>query len=642
MSRFGRFLHRLFGRDHDHHGGGATGLQNGTIQTPAPNFGQVQFALAQQDAIEGVKGSTVVLYVGIQRTGGKDKAIGVSVQAIDGTAFKGIDYQLITSTVAFGDQVSNPQVIIVDILPHLASGNFTFQLQLINPTGGTTLGATSLMTITIKRSGFGEADFSGAAWGVQTPAGPTTTLNLTVQRNIAAKGGVGVSWHTTDGSAVAGTDYNAASGTLSWVDGDALFKTITVTILHRAPNPNRSFTVTIDTPTGGILIGAINIATVTISDMAPGANPTVTSSIPNQIVDDYVGTESEQLISEEESYFSGNILLFNSFESSILKTALNAITAVDANDVWVVGNLGLIEHTSNGGTSWATQTSGTTANLYGVSFVGLMNGWAVGAGGTILLTTNGGTTWTSVSSPTPNDLFSVFMVSSMVGWAVGAKGTILTTTNGGTTWTLQTSGTSLDLKSVSAITVNTAWTVGQNGMILTTANGGTTWTTQTSGTTNPLFGVSFASITTGWAVGANGTILNTVNGGTNWSAQTSGTLDSLNSVSFVSTTTGWAVGANGTILTTINGGTAWTAQTSNIIEGLVSVSAVSTTTAWTNSANSILKTTNSGTTWTTSTTIVSISGPGPAGTINGGGNDIINNGPSFSPLSVHRYQGHHN
>jgi photosystem II stability/assembly factor-like uncharacterized protein len=68
-------------------------------------------------------------------------------------------------------------------------------------------------------------------------------------------------------------------------------------------------------------------------------------------------------------------------------------------------------------------------------------GWAVGDGGTILHTSDGGTTWTAQTSGTTNLLSLVEFTDANTGWAVGVGGTILHTSNGGTTWTAQTSGT---------------------------------------------------------------------------------------------------------------------------------------------------------------------------------------------------------
>ena len=49
-----------------------------------------------------------------------------------------------------------------------------------------------------------------------------------------------------------------------------------------------------------------------------------------------------------------------------------------------------ILRTTDGGTTWITQLSGTTEGLRSVSFTDANNGWAVGDNGNILHTTNGG------------------------------------------------------------------------------------------------------------------------------------------------------------------------------------------------------------------------------------------------------------
>ena len=90
--------------------------------------------------------------------------------------------------------------------------------------------------------------------------------------------------------------------------------------------------------------------------------------------------------------------------------------------------------------SWQNQLpQGNT--LYSVKFISATVGWAVGDLGTILKTTDGGTTWSSQKSGTTNNLRGIFFTDANNGTAVGWDGTILRTTNGGTSWTKQTSGT---------------------------------------------------------------------------------------------------------------------------------------------------------------------------------------------------------
>ena len=83
--------------------------------------------------------------------------------------------------------------------------------------------------------------------------------------------------------------------------------------------------------------------------------------------------------------------------------------------------------------------------LYSVHFPDVNTGYAVGNIGTIVKTTDGGTTWNSQSSGTSYFLYSVYFPDTNIGYAVGGDplgnfGNILKTTNGGTTWTGQLIG----------------------------------------------------------------------------------------------------------------------------------------------------------------------------------------------------------
>ena len=107
------------------------------------------------------------------------------------------------------------------------------------------------------------------------------------------------------------------------------------------------------------------------------------------------------------------------------------VSFTESDNGTAVGENGTILRTTDGGTTWNSQTSGTTVRLEGVSFTDSNNGTAVGDNGTILRTTSGGTTWNSQISGTTNNLNSVSFIDSDNGTAVGYDGTILRTTNGG-------------------------------------------------------------------------------------------------------------------------------------------------------------------------------------------------------------------
>jgi CSLREA domain-containing protein len=286
-------------------------------------------------------------------------------------------------------------------------------------------------------------------------------------------------------------------------------------------------------------------------------------------------------------------------QTSGTTNALTSVWGSDTNTLWAVGTSGIILKTTNGGTSWTAQTSGTMQVLRSVWGSDADTLWTVGDGGTIRKTTDGGTSWTAQTSGTSSSLRSVWGIDADTAWTMGNSGTILKTTDGGTNWTAQTSGTTETLQSVWGSDAGTLWAVGARGTILKTTDGGTSWTTQTSNTTQTLQSVRGSDANTVWAVGFNGTILKTTDGGTNWTFQNSGTANSLNSVWGSDAGTLWAVGGSGTILKTTNGGANWTIQTSNTNQTLNSVWGSDANTVWTvGNVGTIRKTTDGGTSWT--------------------------------------------
>ena len=81
------------------------------------------------------------------------------------------------------------------------------------------------------------------------------TLTVTVQRSGGAASGVTVQFATGNGTATAGQDYTATTGTLTFGAGETT-KTFTVPILaDQIDEPNETFTVTLSNVTGGAALG---------------------------------------------------------------------------------------------------------------------------------------------------------------------------------------------------------------------------------------------------------------------------------------------------------------------------------------------------------------------------------------------------
>lgn len=107
------------------------------------------------------------------------------------------------------------------------------------------------------------------------PGGNITTLfygeayNVTVyvKRTGDTTDPATVNYATANGTATAGSDYTATSGTLSWEAGDSEPKAVVIPILATAtaPAPGQTFTLTISGATGDTL-GTSTVTTVTIKD----------------------------------------------------------------------------------------------------------------------------------------------------------------------------------------------------------------------------------------------------------------------------------------------------------------------------------------------------------------------------------------
>ena len=101
----------------------------------------------------------------------------------------------------------------------------------------------------------------------------TGTLHLSVQRTGDTGCGASVHYATANGSAVAGSDYDVKSGTLTFAV-DETSTTIDIPITpDTAHESDETFSVTLSAPVSPATIGAPATSTVTITDVAPGRRP---------------------------------------------------------------------------------------------------------------------------------------------------------------------------------------------------------------------------------------------------------------------------------------------------------------------------------------------------------------------------------
>ena len=148
-----------------------------------------------------------------------------------------------------------------------------------------TISESDPITISISGpSNVDEGDATTAYTVSLSPSGVTPTADLTV------------SYATSDGTATAGTDYTAKSGTLTFTNAAAGSQTFTVSTEEDTfDESDETFTVTISSPSGGggpaPTIGTASVVTTTIDDDDDAISGIALSVNPSSVGEDDAKTE---------------------------------------------------------------------------------------------------------------------------------------------------------------------------------------------------------------------------------------------------------------------------------------------------------------------------------------------------------------
>jgi len=211
--------------------------------------------------------------VAVGRMGGSSGSLSVAYAAKDGSALSGRDFTPTAGTLQWADGDSSAKSVsspISNATPF--SGTKSFAVALSAPSAGGAISSPGTATVAIAGDAsmpVGTLMLSTASNSVAQNAGSVT---VTVDRTGGSSGAVAVTYGEVNGSAVAGTDYTATSGTLTWAAGDATPKSFSVPISNANPfSGSKSFTIDLSNPTGGAALGTPNTAGVSIAGDAVAA-----------------------------------------------------------------------------------------------------------------------------------------------------------------------------------------------------------------------------------------------------------------------------------------------------------------------------------------------------------------------------------
>jgi hypothetical protein len=258
---------------------GSSTFDDVRVKTNDPGFDEYDpdgslISIGDAFATEGDSGTTEVTLTVELDVASTDR-ITVDWVTGPGSALGDVDFVVSSGTVVFEPGELSKTITVEVIGDAEYEGDETFTVSLSNATGGATIddglgvvtiedddAAPALPTLSIGDATVAEGD-SG-----------TTTVDLTITRNGDLSGASTVDWATQDGSASAGTDYLAASGTASFAAGE---NTVVVSITVYGDTDvegDEDFTVFLSNATWATISDGTGLVTITNDDAAP-TDPTL-------------------------------------------------------------------------------------------------------------------------------------------------------------------------------------------------------------------------------------------------------------------------------------------------------------------------------------------------------------------------------
>jgi ELWxxDGT repeat protein len=233
-------------------------------------LGKPFFAIEDGSAAEGTGGPSNAV-VTVRLVPPSPGATSVQWATLDGTALAGVDYTASSGTVSFpagsGSQTLSVP-LIADAVPEVARK--TFQVQLTGSSGAPIMHGRA--TITILNDDGPTLSIDDVT--VQENAG---TATFTVTRSAATADSVTVAYATANGTATAGKDYTAESGTVTFSAGQ-LTRPVTIAITNdasREPNEvfyvrltNANYAVIGDDEGQGTIVSEDTAPTLTVADVS--------------------------------------------------------------------------------------------------------------------------------------------------------------------------------------------------------------------------------------------------------------------------------------------------------------------------------------------------------------------------------------
>lgn len=190
-----------------------------------------------------------------------NKTVTVNYGTADGSATSGSDYDAVSGKLTFAPGETSKTILVPVKGDRLGEGNENFLVKLHGAKNAKLADGTGVVTIADDEPVIritGDSVYEGHTG--------STFVTFTVSLSAAYDEAVTVNYATQDNTAVAGEDYLATSGTLTFAPGETT-KSITVEVLgDTTPEPTESFAVVLGGASSNASIAAFYYASAGILD----------------------------------------------------------------------------------------------------------------------------------------------------------------------------------------------------------------------------------------------------------------------------------------------------------------------------------------------------------------------------------------
>lgn len=233
---------------------------------PAAQFGLFVMAETNVTVQETDDNVTIVVNRSLGTQGQVSVDFSVSTVGTD-TATSPSDYVAQTGTLTFVEGETSKEILVDLVDDDVFEGSEVFSVTLSNAIGGAVTGGAIQTKVSITDNEFdnqpGTFFFSRVSYSADES---DPTVDVTILRSFGAGGEVSIDFMTSDGTAIAGSDYQAVNQTIIFAEG-IKNQIVRLSLVNDAiEESTETLTLTLSNPGNGALLGNPRTVTLSLSD----------------------------------------------------------------------------------------------------------------------------------------------------------------------------------------------------------------------------------------------------------------------------------------------------------------------------------------------------------------------------------------